>query len=442
MSPCLLLLVAGGALQQPTQQTPQQSQELVVPAFTAYGIPDRERFQVDATGIHHWTNPREVIEWHGYLNVGTLQPTLNVRLPAGQTVQLRLSIAPSFPDEAIIDQRFTRVRRPLSSAVVSVEGQGDQLVAVPFPKLEIPNAGYETIALQGVESSSSQYPDIESLDLKGEAVNGAHFNLKERRNAASVHLTYPVDKGTQVAWFYNEVTPRKDPLYTFYMACGFSRGYFGMQVNSRFERRIIFSVWDSSGTEDPAMYGPNDKTKLIGKGDDVVVNRFDNEGSGMHSHLVYPWVVDATYRFLLGAKIDGDGTIYTGYFFDPLQKKWILIASFRAPKDGKLLRGLYSFDEDFSGVNGDLERRAEFGNQWIGTTDDKWRQLLQARFTHDETGKADRLDYEAKAIGGAFSLATGGFGNDPKTDFGSILIRDMTGDQPTDLQLPPIPPPS
>ena len=41
------------------------------------------------------------------------------------------------------------------------------------------------------------------------------------------------------------MTGLEDPLWTYYMACGWHRGYFGMQVNSPTERRIIFSVWDS-----------------------------------------------------------------------------------------------------------------------------------------------------------------------------------------------------
>ena len=35
---------------------------------------------------------------------------------------------------------------------------------------------------------------------------------------------------------------------------------------------------------------------------------------------------------------------------------WGLIASFRAPKDGKLPHGLYSFSENFHGGNGDAAR--------------------------------------------------------------------------------------
>ncbi len=88
---------------------------------------------------------------------------------------------------------------------------------------------------------------MQALVLRGPAVKGAHFSLVERRNAASVHLGYPVPdeaKG-KVEWFYCEVTPKTDPLWTYYEATGWHRGYFGMQVNSPKERRIIFSVWDA-----------------------------------------------------------------------------------------------------------------------------------------------------------------------------------------------------
>jgi hypothetical protein len=425
-----LLLICVHALQQPTP-------DLVIPGFTAYGVPDRDRFQVDSTGVHNWTNPQQSVAWHGRLSQGILEPTLNIRLPEGQTVQLRILVANRMRADQVVAQRQGLNYGPLASSIAEATGMGDQLVSVTFPSLQIPDSGYKTIAIQGMTASGSLYPDVESLTLRGSATVDAHFNLKPRRNAASVHLSYPIDKDAQVAWFYNEVTPHRDPIYTYYMACGFSRGYFGIQVNSRTERRIIFSVWDSGSGDDPALKSQNDRTQLIAKGDDVVASDFGNEGTGGHSHLVYPWTVNTTYRFLVGAKIDGDGTIYSGYFFDPAQKKWVLIASFRAPKDGKLLRGLYSFDEDFSGSNGDLERLADFGNGWVGTSDSKWKALLQARFTHDATGDADRLDYSAKADGDQFSLRTGGFIDEPTTVAGTILIRDAGGDQPKDLVLPP-----
>ena len=99
--------------------------------------------------------------------------------------------------------------------------------------------------VDAVRDGNGDAGGIEALVLDGPATKDAHFNLKERRNAASVHLMYPVPKDANIAMFYNEVTAVDDPVATYYMACGFSRGYFGMQVNSPTERRIIFSVWDA-----------------------------------------------------------------------------------------------------------------------------------------------------------------------------------------------------
>jgi hypothetical protein len=87
----------------------------------------------------------------------------------------------------------------------------------------------------------------------------------------------------------------------------------------------------------------------------------------------------------------------------------MLIASFRAPKDGKLLRGLYSFSENFGGSNGHLQRKALYGPQWIADPSGKWSELLEAKFSHDGTGKAARLDRFMGVESDKFFLSQGGF---------------------------------
>lgn len=298
---------------------------------------------------------------------------------------------------------------------VAVKGTGEfQNVEVGTLTIAAGYHKFELIALDKSDVAFATFGNIESLHLDGPAIKDAHFNLLPRRNAASVHLGYPIPKDAQVDAFYNEVTVRTEPLWSYYMACGFSRGYFGIQVNSPTERRIIFSVWDSGGEPvDRAKVKPEDRVQLLDKGEGVVAHDFGNEGTGGHSHLVYPWKKDQTYKFLVTSKIEATHTTYTGYFFFPEKNAWGLIASFKAPKDGKHLRGLYSFNENFIGSNGQLRRLAEFANQWIRTTDGKWHELLTARFTHDPTGKNDRHDYGAGLVDGRFYLSNGGFVADP-----------------------------
>jgi hypothetical protein len=109
-----------------------------------------------------------------------------------------------------------------------------------------------------------------------------------------------------------------------------------------------------------------------------------------------------------------------------------LISSFRAPKDGGYLRGLYSFNENFGGANGQLRRLAEFGNQWVLTGDGQWRELTTARFTHDATGKENRKDFGAGIVKGRFYLSNGGFVADA-IEYGNMIHRPGGGRPPKDI---------
>jgi hypothetical protein len=111
-----------------------------------------------------------------------------------------------------------------------------------------------------------------------------------------------------------------------------------------------------------------DRVTLVAKGDGVFSGDFGNEGTGGHSHLVCDWKTGQKQRFLVTAKpTDATHTIYAGYWFQPEQQKWMLISSWKAPKDGGYLHGLYSFVENFGGSNGQLLRKALYGNQWFRT---------------------------------------------------------------------------
>ncbi|WP_309721374.1 DUF3472 domain-containing protein [Armatimonas sp.] len=316
--------------------------------------------------------------------------------------------------------------------VFALEGKSSDLFIEKVPATGIREVGFEGftktvrcfVGGQGTISVTPGYwrfalkapGKAEALLLSGPASKDAHFNLKERKNAASVHLSYALEKTTRAEWFYNEITVRTTPLYSYYMACGFARGYFGIQVNSPTERRIIFSIWDS-GNEgvDRSKVADEDQVKLLAKGEGVVASGFGNEGTGGHSHLVYPWKQDTTYKFLVHAEPvhvgNGQQTIYSGYFWFPEKRTWGLIARFRAPKDGNYLSGLYSFNENFGGDNGQLLRLAEFGPSWIRTSEDKWQELAAASFSCDATGRAkDRLDFAAGvAKSGRWYLSNGGF---------------------------------
>ena len=401
-----------------------QAAELRIPAFTAYTLPDPEAARIsERRGVTRWTDPAISVNWYGlFRQTGAVQAKVALRLPEGAISKLRLTVAGA-------------------SREASVQGAGEATpVTADFGSFNLPQAEYQRFALESLNRRGEPFGDLEALELAGPAVEDAHFNLKGRRNAASVHLAYPVPPGTNVAAFYSEVTAVEDPTATFYMACGWHRGYCGMQVNSPGERRIIFSVWDSGGEAvDRNKVAAEDRVTLLRKGDGVFSGDFGNEGTGGHSHLKYPWKTGETQRFLVTARPTNETfTIFSGYYFHPDSKAWMLISSWKAPREGRWLRGLHSFSENFWGSNGHLVRKARYGNQWIQTDTGVWLELTTASFSHDPTGKADRLDRFMGVEDGCFFLSHGGY-VPGFTAFGEKFTRPAAGRPPDDLVLPWVP---
>ena len=142
------------------------------------------------------------------------------------------------------------------------------------------------------------------------------------------------------------------------------------------------------------------------------------------------WRTGERQRFLVTAQPTNQTyTIYSGYYFHPDRKQWMLISSWRAPKDGSWMRGLYSFSENFGGSTGHLRRKALYGNQWIRADNGKWFELTTATFSHDATGKTDRLDRFMGVEKGDFFLSHGGF-VPGYAKFGEKFTRPAVGAEP------------
>jgi hypothetical protein len=248
----------------------------------------------------------------------------------------------------------------------------------------------------------------------------------------SVHLGYPAAAGTA---FYNELTVDHSAEGTYFMACGWSKGYFGIQELANGKKLVLFSVWDPAAGDDPRSVPPEKRVKLLSQDKAVRVGRFGNEGTGGQSFFDYDWKLKETYRFLVAAKPDGpDRTAFSGYFFIPEQKEWKHLVTFSTltPKD-ELLRGYYSFVEDFrrNKVSTTKIRRAEFGNGWVKTAGGEWQSLGQARFTADANPV---LNIDAGASGSRFFLATGGSTANITTKLRETIRREPGAlEPPTDL---------
>jgi hypothetical protein len=219
----------------------------------------------------------------------------------------------------------------------------------------------------------------------------------------SVHLAYPAGKGTA---FYNEVVVDRSAPGTYFCACGWDKGYFGLQELDGGKKVLIFSVWDSD-QDDPRAVGEERRVKLLHKDEKVRIGRFGGEGTGGQSFLDYDWKAGETYRFLVSARVNGERTEYSGYFYVPEEKAWKHLVTFSTITGGRPLSGYYSFVEDFKrdGVSATKAREARFGNAWMKAVDGGWKAVTKARFTADRNPVTN---IDAGVRGDRFFLITGG----------------------------------
>jgi hypothetical protein len=161
----------------------------------------------------------------------------------------------------------------------------------------------------------------------------------------SVHLSYPAPESTL---FYNEVKVDKSADGTYFMVCGWSKGYYGIQELANGKKLLIFSVWDPGDQNDPKAVKQDLRVKLLHQDKEVRIGRFGNEGTGGQSFYDYDWKVGQTYRFAVTSAPDGESrTAYHGWFFHPEKKEWKHLVAFSTITKGTQLTGLYSFIEDF-----------------------------------------------------------------------------------------------
>ncbi len=281
-------------------------------------------------------------------------------------------------------------------------------------------AGYVEVTLQGIKKYTNNIASKPALLISGNATTIAPTfandpeNFYWSRRGPSCHLNYTIPKA-DIEYFYSEITVPKgeDKIGSYFMANGFADGYFGIQVNSATERRVLFSVWEEEGKP---------KTILLEKGDNVKGGRFDGEGTGGQSYMLYNWKADVAYKFLTKGIPDGEGnTIYTSWFFMPEKSQWQLMASFKRQTKSTYLKNFHSFLENFEDDNGYLGRKAYYHNQWIKLKDGEWQPITQCSFSVDATGKnKQRMDYVGGVENGKCFLQNGGFINsttEPKTVF-------------------------
>ncbi len=361
---------------------------------------------INSNGLANWTSASTVTSvWFRMAAAGSATLSLDASLSGGKSSKIRVT-ANGTPFE------------------VNLAKGGVQTYAVGT--INVPAAGYVRVDLQGISKSGSYFGDVAALRVDTTtALNYANdaANYYWSRRGPSVHLGYSVPANTE--YFYNEVTVPvgEDKIGSYFMSNGFNGGYFGIQVNSASERRVLFSVWDADNGA---------KTTLVRKGPNVTDNSFGGEGTGGQSYLLYNWVAGNTYRFITRVLPDGAGNSdFSAWFYAPETGVWQFIATWKRPATTTYHAGVYSFLENFIDTNGYMGRSARYGNQWARNTSGIWSEVVTARFTGDATAaNAQRMDYAGGLQNGLFYLRNGGFFS-PNVAINQYFTRPATGQAPT-----------
>ncbi|MEO7561467.1 MAG: DUF3472 domain-containing protein [Ferruginibacter sp.] len=357
---------------------------------------------VTVNGLENWKHTDAV--WSTYIKVnksGTLKINAAINVPQGQSI-IKFSIDNN-------SKTFTVTA-------------GNK--AYEIGEWNILKAGYVKIDMRGMSKTGDVFGTISELHIGGSAIDEKTAFVKNNdgnyfywgRRGPSVHINYDLSKiDGDIEWFYSEITVPVgyDPVGSYFMANGFAEGYFGIQVNSLTERRVLFSVWSPFETDDPTKVPADNKIVLIKKGNHVYTGEFGDEGSGGQSFLKYNWKAGETYKFLIKTHpTENNYTLYTAYFYAAAEKKWLLIASFGRPATNTYLKKLHSFLENFEPETGYITRQAWYHNQWVKTTNGPWQAVSKMRLTADVTAKKGyRMDYDGGAEKEKFYLRNCGFFN-------------------------------
>jgi len=228
------------------------------------------------------------------------------------------------------------------------------------------------------------------------------------RAARSVHLIFPAPDGDA---YYNEMVVEESVPGSYFMACGWNTGYFGIQqLGGGEDKVVIFSVWDPTHGDDPSAVKAEDRVEVLFQGEGVRIRRFGGEGTGGQCMAPFSWQVGETNCFLVRSEVQGNQTAYTAFVRPSSRSEWRKLATFRTRTGGRPLCGYYSFVEDFrrDTKSARQTRRAVYGNGWVHTPQGQWVSLTSARFTASSATWEARDAIDGGVVKGRFYLATGG----------------------------------
>ncbi|WP_215223135.1 DUF3472 domain-containing protein [Echinicola shivajiensis] len=403
---------------------------LIVPANKSYMEPweadnPAMRYNPDAEEdvVSDWKSTDHSLVGYYELTPGEYISGLSLKVSDGKATDFKLKI--TSPNDADFKEESRK----------TVRGTGDFQEAF-FDTIKVTQKGFYRFELDPVTATGDEVAEVESFLFKSEKGSARYAKWL---SSPSVHLSYqPSDQiSREYDWLYGEINvpEGQDPMYTFYMCIGFYRGYFGIQVNSATERRVLFSVWDSSDVpDDREDVNPEDLVTLVDKGEEVYAGGFGNEGTGGQSFWKYPWETAVPVKFIMNVRKNDDNTVLLSAWFKDVEAEgWKYMATWRAPKEQRYFDGFYSFLENFGNRNGQEVRMAHYYNMWGKEVNGDWINFNRARMTHTDGVPEGRDDYAgglAQGNSNLFYMSSGGYthAEEQKTSVGDIQANAPDAD--------------
>jgi len=335
--------------------------------------------------VDQWISADVSLSWYVHMEPGIYTIGIEAEMNTDELSLFDLSIS-STDSISVLDKGHC----------LKIIGSGSPQVYSNNLNWNIPVSGFYKIKLKPKTKSHRCFATIHQLIVKSES---GTVRTAKWLSSPSVHLNYSNSEQSvaDYEWLLGEIIVPKgyDPLYSFYMCLGFYRGYFGMQVNHEDERRILFSVWDSSDELFKRDKVPIcDQVKLIAKGKEVCAQGFEGEGTGGQSYRVFPWEAEEAIQFLTNIKVLPDSSVLLSAWFKPQKaKKWHYMATWKAPKEQRLFTGVYSFIDNFGVETGQQKRKAYY-NIWAKPKGKKpWLELNVASASHTDGDCDSRSDF-------------------------------------------------
>ena len=171
---------------------------------------------IGSDGLHNWTSDETIISIYFFSKSGVKFDLL-----------IKCKVLPNGE---------SKLQLTLDGISHSVSVIGTEYHTFPVGSYEVKSRGYHKIDLKGVNKSGSYFADVSHLVFGQPSTDASIEGIAANpdRSTPALHLWYdlPTNSHQNVEYYYNEVNVVKeeDPLHTYFMAIGFSVGYFGIQV--------------------------------------------------------------------------------------------------------------------------------------------------------------------------------------------------------------------